>query len=793
MPDTIGRFNIIRELGKGAQGSVYLAQDTHLERQVAIKTLRTGHEQSTESLLKEARIVSKLQHPNIVTLYDAGEHEGAPYLVYAYVEGSTLAQLLRNQKTLPLARAAQITCGVLDGIAYAHHQGIMHLDIKPANVMIDGAGQPLIMDFGIARSVAAQSERKTISGTPHYMAPEIITGKGAGFRSDLFSVGMMLYEMVTGAPAASGDDAIAVMRKNASEAAASPSSRNLQVDERLESIILKAIARNPEDRYANAEAMKKALLEYLDPSRDELPSAGGDTHSTLEFLLRRMRSKSDFPALSNTISEINQIVASESESSNHLTRVILQDFALTNKLLRLVNTVSYTQFGGNINTISKAVVILGFDSVRDIAMSLILLDFMQNKSQAAQLKDDVVGSFFAGMVAAQLALGRGARSAEEAMICGMFHNLGRLLATFYFFEESQEVARLVEQGMSETKAALKVLGLTYNELAIGIAKSWSFPERLLAGMHKLGSDKVRKPRGDLEQLTATVNLANELCAIAASTSAEEKDNALRQLSERYQDAVKVSEQQLGSALENGLQEVSKRAAILDIPAARSPLLRKISQWNGEPESPPTEKPDVPDHMAGITHLDTVAEAQTLAENNGNANQPQTDPETVLSAGIQDVTNTLVEDYNLNSVLQMVLETMYRGMRFNRILIFVRDIKSNQMTARFGFGRDIATVLPKFHFPLAFVPDVFHVALEKAVDIVIQDVTAENISSKIPLWYRDGVSAQSFLLLPVMVNGKAVGLFYADMENANTLQVSQRQLSMLRTLRNQAVLAIKQKQ
>lgn len=793
MPDTIGRFKIIRELGKGAQGAVYLAQDTHLERQVAIKTLRSGHGQNTETLLKEARIVSKLQHPNIVTLHDAGEHQGDPYLVYAYVEGSTLAQVMKGQKTLPLAHAVQITCGVLDGITSAHRQGIMHLDIKPANVMIDTTGQPLIMDFGIARNVAAQSGRNTISGTPYYMAPEIITGKGASFRSDLFSVGMMLYEMVTGTPAADGDNAYAVMHKNAGEAAASPSSRNLQVDERLESIILKAIAKKPEDRYANAEAMKQTLLEYLDPSRDELPSASSDTHSTLEFLLRRMHSKSDFPALSNTISEINQIVASESESSNHLTSVILQDFALTNKLLRLVNTVSYTQFGGNINTISKAVVILGFDSVRDIAMSLILLDFMQNKSQAAQLKDDVVGSFFAGMVAAQLAIGRGVRGAEEAMICGMFHNLGRLLATFYFFEESQEIARLVEQGTSETKAAYKVLGLSYNDLAIGIAKSWSFPERLLAGMHKLGGNKVRKPRGELEQLTATVNLANELCAIAVGTPVEEKDHALRQLSERYEEAVKVSEQQLGSALENGLQEVSKRAAILDIPSAQSPLLKKISQWNGEPAPPATEDHGVPDHMAGITHLDTVVEAQTLAENNGHATLPQTDPETILSAGIQDVTNTLVEDYHLNSVLQMVLETMYRGMCFNRILIFVRDPKNNQMCARFGFGYDIAAVLPKFHFPLAFMPDVFHVALEKAVDIVIEDVTAENITAKIPAWYRNAVSAQSFLLLPVMVNGKALGLFYADMEEANALQVSQRQLSMLRTLRNQAVLAIKQKQ
>src|SRR3989338_11484093 len=143
MPQAIGRFEVVRELGKGAQGTVYLAQDTRLDRQVAIKTLHTGAD-NIEALLKEARIVSRLQHPNIVTLFDAGEHEHAPYLVYAYVEGQTLERLLRAEKTLSMARAAQIVCGILKGIGYAHQQGVMHLYLKPANIMITSNDQPLV-------------------------------------------------------------------------------------------------------------------------------------------------------------------------------------------------------------------------------------------------------------------------------------------------------------------------------------------------------------------------------------------------------------------------------------------------------------------------------------------------------------------------------------------------------------------------------------------------------------------------------------------------------------------------
>ncbi len=511
-----------------------------------------------------------------------------------------------------------------------------------------------------------------------------------------------------------------------------------------------------------------------------------DTPTALERLLGAMQDDQCFPALSGTISAINQIVDSESESAGKLTKAILQDFALTNKLLRLVNTVTYGQFGGKINTISKAVVILGFETVRNVATALILLEFLQNKSQATQFRDEVLSSFLAGLVAMQLSHGRNIRDTEEAMICAMFQNLGKLLSTIYFFDESQEIAALASEGMNESQASHKVLGISYNELGINIAKSWNFPDRLQTGMRKITGDKVRKPRDELDHLNITVNLANELCMIAASTPIEEKDQALDQLIDRYRDAVRVNAQQLNKALEHGMEEISIRAAILNLPTSNSPLLKTVSHWNGD-ENPSETTPIDDDGMDGITALDLVA------EQNNESEAVKVDPEAILGDGIQDVTNTLVAEYNLNDVLQMVLETMFRGMRFNRILAFVRDAKTNTMRARFGFGKGIDTLLPKLHFPLKFEPDVFHVALEKGVDIVIENVAAENISSKIPAWYRDAVNAECFLLLPVMINNKAIGVIYADMQTANSLQVTPRQLSLLRTLRNQAVLAIKQKQ
>lgn len=782
----IGRFEILHELGKGGQGAVYLAHDPQLDRQVAIKTLR-NLEHKTAQLLHEARIVSKLQHPNIVPLYDFGDHQGTPYLVYAHIEGRTLEQLLKEKKTLSLAQAAEIARGVLAGLAYAHAHGISHLDVKPANVMITGTNIPMLMDFGLATAGGNQPQdfSATLSGTPRYMAPELIAGKPVAFTGDIYATGTLLYEMVTGEFAVRGQDVYEVLNRAANESISAPSKHNELIDEKLEAIILKSVAKNPEQRYPNAEAMKQALQDYLGSQNTASPTQH-EAHSTLEFLLRRMRSKSDFPALSNIISEINQIVSSESESSSKLARTILQDFALTNKLLKLVNTASYGQFGGTINTISKAVVILGFETVRNIAMTLILLEFLQNKAQAAQLRDEIIKSVFSGIIAAQLSVGHNIRDAEEVMVCSMFHNLGKMLATFYFFEESQQISRLIEQGDTEQSAAQKVLGVPYPELGLGVAHSWNFPPRLLAGMHKLAGDKIASPHGELDEMTVTVNLAHDLCDVAASTPLNEKNRALRTLSKRYENAHKVSERDLSNALDTGLHELKERAGILGVNTTRSPLLDKVRQWSGQAQ------PNVPQEKSQTDGVTSLEQVTITPPENPDDGGPKASPESILSAGIQDVTTSLVSDFNLNDLLQMILETIYRGMGFNRAVILIRDNKQNIMAARFGFGAGIETVMPHLRFNLDFVPDVFHLSIAKGLDIAIEDIHAPNIADKIPGWYRKSVNAPSFMLLPVMVKDKAIALFYADMRQANGLNMSPQQLSLLRTLRNQAVLAIKQK-
>lgn len=512
----------------------------------------------------------------------------------------------------------------------------------------------------------------------------------------------------------------------------------------------------------------------------------------LESRLQHLQNSADFPALSTTIIEINNAVSSDTSSIQHLTNTILEDFALTNNLLKVVNTVSYGQFGGKISTISKAVVILGFDVVRNIATTLVLLNFIQNKSQAEEISDQVISTYFIGLVARQLTINLQARNYEEAMICGIFHHLGRLLSIFYFYDESQQVNALIDDGLSETEASQKVLGISYDTFGAEVAKSWHLPDRLIHGMQAFANDKVIAVNNDIDQLRVTTNLAGDLTAVAANTSVAEKYKSIQHLVNKYKKSIRVDASMLQKALDQGLTEMAAHANILNLVSKKTVWLKRVAAYTNETlQTKKQEKPvDANSESQAATTDEPLADNPLEKANESTTADDKVDGESILQAGIQDVINSLVGEYNVNEVIQIILETMYRGLNCHRVLLFVRDGKTKMMQARSGYGHGIEAILPTFKFPMDYAPDVFHLSVDKGVDIVIVDTSADPIASKIPDWYKKISNAKSFLLLPVMINKKAVGCFYADMQTINGFDEKSKSLSLLRTLRNQAVLAIR---
>ena len=261
----IGRYEVATVMGQGAMGTVYKAADPVIERVVAIKTinLELSKEERTEfeeRFYREAKSAGRLNHPNIVTIYDVGETEDAAYIAMEYIEGESLRDVLDSGVVLPLKRICQITVQIANALNYAHENGVVHRDIKPANIMISRSRDVKIMDFGIALiPTGSRTQAGTVLGSPKYMAPEQLAGKATDGRADIFSLGAVLYEMLTGSTPFNGENLSAIMYKILNDEPALPSKLNARVPPALDRIVAKALAKRPEDRYQNAKELSREL------------------------------------------------------------------------------------------------------------------------------------------------------------------------------------------------------------------------------------------------------------------------------------------------------------------------------------------------------------------------------------------------------------------------------------------------------------------------------------------------------------------------------------------------------
>ncbi len=786
MSRRIGRFEVRRELGRGSQSVVYLGFDPQLEREVAIKTLPLGATTGHSQLLDEARMVGRLRHPNIVPIFEAGEADGSLYLVFEYVPGCTLAEFMHQSGSVPPVKAVTLLHAILEAVGCAHGQGIIHRDLKPSNILLDEDGTPRVMDFGISIRRDAGATASAV-GTPAYLSPEYVARQEISERGDLYAAGLILFELLTGRRAHVADSLPAMLQRIAKEDVRLPP--DVPLDARLQPIVLKSVARDPALRYQTAGQFIEALDHYLDPETEQ-PLLASGRQSTVDFLLRRMRHKSDFPALSESVTAINRIASSDNETIEKLSNAILNDFALTNKLLRLVNSAYFRPAGGgSISTVSRAVVVLGFEAVRNIAVTVLLFEHLQNKANANQLKEDFLRATLAGVLARDLSVAAQMRDLEQVFICALFHNLGRLLAQFYFPEEADEIRRTVAaQQMPEESAAVQVLGISFEELGVAIARQWGFPPLIVGSMRALPGGKVPAARTVDVRMRVVAGYANELCTMLLTTPLAAQGAQLRQLLVRYAEAVELDEPAVRQSIEQALDQVTEFARIIHLDVQHSPFIRAVRQFGSTRGASVSEQ--------GFSGTDEALDSTLLRDDGllGNvepATEAAHDAQAILAAGIQDISNTLVEGFKLNDILRIILETMYRAMGFRRVILCIRDAKAGVMQGRFGFGPDAMAVAKAFRFPLSFTPDIFHAATSKGVDLLISDIDDPKIAARIPDWYRKAVPARAFVLFPLNIKGSPVALIYADHDAPNGIVMPEKELSLLRTLRNQAVLAIKQ--
>ena len=266
-----GRYRVLRKIGSGGMADVWLAEDSHLQRQVALKVLHSRFAQDrefVERFRREAESAAGLHHPNVVAVFDRGEVDGTYYIAMQYLEGRSLKQLI--DVGLTPEQSVYLIRQVLEGARFAHRNGVVHRDLKPHNVIVDDEGKAVVTDFGIARAgVSEITQTGSVMGTPHYLSPEQAQGEEVTPVSDLYSIGVMLYEALAGRVPFEGESAVAVAMKQVSQAPQRPSSINPEVSPALDSVVMRALEKSPGDRFQSADAFIAALDNAL-KAGDEL-------------------------------------------------------------------------------------------------------------------------------------------------------------------------------------------------------------------------------------------------------------------------------------------------------------------------------------------------------------------------------------------------------------------------------------------------------------------------------------------------------------------------------------------
>lgn len=566
---SIGRFTIIRPLGRGSQGAVYLARDPDLDRLVAIKLVSEMAGQDNTDGWPQARNLAQLRHPNIIALYELGRFHTLTYLVFEYLEGTPMREEINALGVMPPPLAFSTMAQVTDAMAYAHAKGILHLDLNPNNIMRDEEGKPRIMDFDLSRRVDVQPNSRLITGTLPYMAPEHFKSRQLDTRTDVYALGQILYELLTGALAVPLDEE----RKMIEDICQHDADYDLLGDAdpggHFERVIRKATMKDPARRYADARAFYDDLAAAWEKARPKMDPQAAVVHGTVAFVMKRIERKGDFPAVSKTLAEVNQLTSNDSSSPvSRLAAVVLRDVALTSRLLKLANSSYYSRVSGTVKSVSDAINIMGVEQVRLTCNGLTCFGHFAGRKQDARLREASIAAFIAGLLSRHLATQTGMKESESAFLGGMLHDLGRMLAMYYFPEDYEEIEDLVTRGAAPEEAARTVLGIGLADMGHAVGEAWGLPPEVLGCMRD----------GD-DEYAAVRDIARFANALAGVDVERDPDDALlAAATAALSRHVELSDAKRHALLSAAMEKFRGFAPALEVDPGKSACMQRIDAW-----------------------------------------------------------------------------------------------------------------------------------------------------------------------------------------------------------------------
>lgn len=465
------------------------------------------------------------------------------------------------------------------------------------------------------------------------------------------------------------------------------------------------------------------------------------------------RRRGDMPGFAKAITAVLGAMRGEDEQEFNMTRTVLSDPVLTQKVLRLANSGMYSAFGQHVNTVSKAVLVLGTEAIGHLALGLKLIEELATTStETTAAHIEMEKAVLAGLVAQQIAYTAESRHGEEAVVCSMLHTLGRMMLTYYLPERWNELQRVAdEEACTPEAAAPEVLGLSLEEIGQAAAMHWGLPTSLLSGMRTLA------PLEDGAEVTQADWIAGVSTMAARCAQSLWHDDAagaeqVKQLTESYAGMLGVDAATLVNAIEQ-----AKVIAANDLTIA--------------PLSRPAERR-------------AKALAKTRQRAAGNK---------ILLSGLADMRDVL-PTASPGQMVQIALETVYKGLDLSRAVAFVRNRREGHYAARISFGDGTRERLTGMTFDDAYEPNVFHAALNSDRVIFIENAHDAKFAAKLPLWWKGSLSeARSFVVLPLSANGQPAGFLYGDWDDSfPPIQLSATEFSLLNDMRAMVVRAIERR-
>lgn len=804
----IGRFEIVSRLGEGAMGVVWRAHDPQLDRDVAIKLVNlpdnvplAQREELTQCLLKEARLAAKLHHPGIVSVHDAGLHEGMPYIIMEFIRGKLLADLLGTPNPLEIEYATELIGNMLKGVGHAHSQGVVHLDLKPANIMIEDGGRVRIMDFGIARSVVELAAgRGPIAGTPRYMAPEQITGGRIDPRADVWALGAIAYEMLAGRRAFEQQDFNAL--KEAIARLEPPKLHTIREDvpQELIACIKRAMEKKAKGRWSDARRMADAWTEAAQAkpasAKSREPAGGGAQDAIAEYIIDRIRRKGDFPAVSKYIAEVTRRAGSETSSAASVAETILKDYSLTQRLMRLVNSPYYRGGSGPVTTVSRAVVLMGMETVINVAAGLGLFEHFHKHSAVDELKQATIEALLSAMHARRVAQSMQLRDAEECFIGAMLNQLARLIVMFYFPDEYEDIRRLADNGgMSEESACKKIMKIEYSEISRVVTEAWNLPESIRSSMTGLPEGHKGRIVRDADRRKAVVSYAKRLASLTLIRDSAERTLELENLSREFEGKIEIPRRVLEGFIRDTVRNAWDISQELRVDLERMGVAPSILEQAGANVTPAPSCDDTNERMLvddkDESHLPNVRRNEPTSTFDDEANRlPDEERRAIIMRTLSEISEAIVEEFELNDVLMMVMEGLYRGVGFRHVIMSMLTPKRDALIYRFGLGADIEKIRSSFRVPMGREGRAVALCVEQGKDLVAANLSEDRHRKIIPKSILELLNPTSLLAIPIIVRGSSIGLFIMD-RSKDFSELDGETIRNARTLARQAALAITQ--